>query len=180
MPSLSLLVLHVRGVPVVCFAWLDRGNHGFARARVRWQNCYRADVDGWCRVQMLRVKTMFSQPVTGPILLGLARTYAAAINNDVVPSIGDAWEEVSRAECQVLVSLSWSLVTLSWLLATLSWSLATLSWSLIAVTGVHGSHLLRSWGCCAAAVIGPGVSNAESECMTHDGDSSGLNQPTEG
>ncbi len=52
-------------------------------------------------LQLLRVKTMFSQPVTGPILLGLARTYVKAINNDVVPSIGDAWEEVSRGECHV-------------------------------------------------------------------------------
>jgi hypothetical protein len=53
------------------------------------------------KCQILREKTLFSEPVTGPILLGLARTFTTAINSGVVPSFGDAWDQVSREECEV-------------------------------------------------------------------------------
>lgn len=52
-------------------------------------------------MQMLRVKTILGQNVTGPMLVGLARSYVMAINNDAVPNIGEAWDEVARSECQV-------------------------------------------------------------------------------
>lgn len=49
--------------------------------------------------ELVRPKTMHGQVVTGKVLAGLARAYVAAINNHAVPSIGNAWDGVTRMEC---------------------------------------------------------------------------------
>ena len=51
--------------------------------------------------ELARPKTMQGQWVTGRMLAGLAEAYVAAINADAVPSIGNAWEGVTRVECAV-------------------------------------------------------------------------------
>ena len=56
------------------------------------------------RLQMLRVKTILGQNVTGSMLVGLARAYVGAINSDAVPNIGEAWDEVARSECHAALT----------------------------------------------------------------------------
>ncbi|RYG56105.1 hypothetical protein EON66_03715 [archaeon] len=53
------------------------------------------------RVQLIKPKTMQGAPVTGRMLGGLATAYVAAINAHAVPSIGNAWDGVTRVECKV-------------------------------------------------------------------------------
>lgn len=51
-------------------------------------------------LQLIRPKTMQGQFVTGRMLAGLAQAYIAAINAHAVPSIGNAWDGVTRVECK--------------------------------------------------------------------------------
>ena len=53
--------------------------------------------------ELLRPKTMQGQFVTGRMLAGLAQAYVSAINAKAVPSIGNAWDGVTRVECKVCV-----------------------------------------------------------------------------
>jgi len=50
--------------------------------------------------ELVRPKTVDGQFVTGRMLAGLAAAYVDAMNNDAVPSVGQAWDGVSRVECQ--------------------------------------------------------------------------------
>jgi hypothetical protein len=52
-------------------------------------------------LQLIRPKTMQGQYVTGRMLGGLAQAYIGAINAAAVPSIGNAWDGVTRVECKV-------------------------------------------------------------------------------
>jgi len=52
-------------------------------------------------LQLARPKTMQGQWVTGRMLAGLAEAYVAAINAHAVPSIGNAWDGVTKVECAV-------------------------------------------------------------------------------
>ena len=49
---------------------------------------------------LVRPKTVDGQFVTGRMLAGLAAAYVDAMNHDAVPSVGQAWDGVSRVECQ--------------------------------------------------------------------------------
>lgn len=50
---------------------------------------------------MLLPKRLHGDPVNGRMLVGLARSYVGAINHNGVPSIGNAWDDVAKAECRV-------------------------------------------------------------------------------
>lgn len=52
-------------------------------------------------LQLARPKTMQGQWVTGRMLAGLAEAYVSAINAHAVPSIGNAWDGVTKVECAV-------------------------------------------------------------------------------
>jgi hypothetical protein len=54
-------------------------------------------------LQLIRPKTMQGQYVTGRMLGGLAQAYIGAINAAAVPSIGNAWDGVTRVECKVRI-----------------------------------------------------------------------------
>jgi hypothetical protein len=52
---------------------------------------------------------MQGQFLTGRMLAGLAGAYIDALNADAVPSLGNAWEGVTRVECRVGPSIgTWS------------------------------------------------------------------------
>ena len=44
---------------------------------------------------------MHGQLVTGRMLSGLTRAYVDALNAHAVPSLGNAWDGVTRVECKV-------------------------------------------------------------------------------
>jgi hypothetical protein len=49
---------------------------------------------------LLRPKTMHGQCVTGRMLGGLAQAYVDSINHKAVPTLGSAWGDVTRVECE--------------------------------------------------------------------------------
>lgn len=51
--------------------------------------------------QLVHPKTMHGQLVTGRMLSGLTRAYVDALNANAVPSLGNAWDGVTRVECKV-------------------------------------------------------------------------------
>ena len=46
-----------------------------------------------------RVKMMYGQAVTGPVLAQLAESYVAMMNDQCIPTIATAWERILRAQC---------------------------------------------------------------------------------
>lgn len=50
---------------------------------------------------MLKPKSMNGRWISGRMLGQLATSYVAAMNDNAVPNIGNAWEEVAEAECKV-------------------------------------------------------------------------------
>ena len=50
--------------------------------------------------ELVRPKTMCGRILTGRMLANLASTYVDAVNHNAVPSIGQAWNDISRVECK--------------------------------------------------------------------------------
>jgi hypothetical protein len=71
---------------------------------------FRAQVDALRRRVFggARPKTMFGQPLSGTMLVELARAYTEAINENKAPTISTAWERVVESKCAEAVDAAMS------------------------------------------------------------------------
>lgn len=113
---------------------------------------------------LVRPKTIQGQFVTGRMLANLAAAYVDAMNHDAVPSIGQAWVDVSRVECKAASDAAAARFAADMEAATPGSSLPT---DVDVLTAAHDRARISALDDFDARAVGPSAPKYRSRLKTH-------------